>query len=134
VQVVQPPPPSHAIQAVQQTVKPVFHPNNAPVPRATVPDQAFSAAHIISGARQPDYPDQYNDSGRNGRVTVDCVIQTNGHPTNCHVVSQQGGAAFAASVMQWLNGSNPPVYRPAIRGGQPQAEEHQWVVSFQAPE
>jgi hypothetical protein len=36
--------------------------------------------------------------------------------------------------MQWLNGGDPPIYSPAIRGGKAQAQEHQWVVSFQAPE
>ncbi len=118
-----------------------MQPNNKPVYQqhavsgaVATPDVAFSAARIRSGARQPDYPDQYQDSGRNGRVTVDCVIQTDGRPTNCHVLKAEGGAAFAAAVNQWLNGSNPPVYSPAIRGGKPQTEEHQWVVTFQAPE
>jgi protein TonB len=102
-------------------------------PRPAMADQSFSAAAIVGGERAPTYPDQYEDSQRAGRVTVDCVIQTDGRPTNCHVLKSSGGAAFEAAVNQWLNGSNPPRYRPAIRGGQPQAEEHQWVVSFQPP-
>ena len=66
-----------------------------------------------------------------GRVTVDCLIQTDGRPTNCKVLSQSGGAAFAQATMAWLNGSNPPHYKPDSRGGVPVAAEHQWVVSYQ---
>jgi TonB family protein len=113
-------------------VQPVFQRPTAPAP--AVADTAFNPAHIIGGARAPEYPDSYQDSGRTGRVTVDCVIQTDGRPTGCHVLNAQGGAAFSQAVESWLNGANAPRYKPAIRGGQPQTERHQWVVSFQAPE
>jgi protein TonB len=130
----QPPPPqTHAIQAVQQTAKPVFQQHTAPAAVAA-PDVKFSAANIVGGARQPSYPDQYQDSGRPGRVTVDCVIQVDGRPTNCHIVSTSGGAAFASATMQWLTGSNPPRYRPESRGGVPQASEHSWAITFQPAE
>jgi len=117
---------------VQKNVAPVFtRPTAAP---PAVADTAFNPAHIIGGSRAPEYPDSYQDSGRTGRVTVDCVIQTDGRPTGCHVLNASGGAAFSQSVEAWLNGANAPRYKPAIRGGQPQTERHQWVVSFQAPE
>jgi len=82
----------------------------------------------------PEYPDQYQDSGKTGRVTVDCYIEPDGRPSGCHVLNQSGGAAFAQATMAWLTGGNPPRYKPPTRGGVPIREEHQWVVSFQAPD
>jgi protein TonB len=92
---------------------------------------AFSALHIIGGDPAPAYPDSYTGTDRAGRVMVDCVIQPNGVPTDCRIVDAQGGAAFANETLRWLNGPHHPVYRPAMRDGQTQREEHQWVVSFQ---
>jgi TonB family protein len=131
--VVQPPPPTNnAIQAVQTTVKPAFTPPR-PAP-AAIPDSGFSPAHIVGGSRAPDYPESYQDAQRNGRVTVDCVIETSGHPANCKVLNETGGSAFAQATMQWLNGSNAPRFKPPIRNGQPVTEEHQWVITFVPPE
>ena len=128
--VIQPPPTvTNAIQAVQTAVKPVFTP---PRPQAA-PDNVFSASKIIGGPRDPGYPDQYADSGRTGRVTVDCFIETDGRPSNCRVLNSAGGAAFAAQTMNWLQNQGVR-YRPTTRNGVPQREEHQWVVTFQAPE
>ncbi len=136
------PPPDIVVQHLPSTpnaltvvtrAKPAVSQPYAP-PVAALPDQAFSPAHVIGGSEKPAYPDAYSDSGRSGTVTVYCIIETDGRPTHCHVLSERGGAAFANGVMQWLNGGDPPIYSPAIRGGKAQAQEHQWVVSFQAPE
>ena len=96
------------------------------------PDERFSAAHIIGGTPRPEYPEQYQDSDKIGKVTVDCFIEVDGRPSNCRVINQSGGAAFAQATMSWLNGGNPPRYKPESRGGVPQRSEHQWVVTFQA--
>jgi protein TonB len=128
----QPPPPqTHAIQEVQHADKPPVYVQHT-APAAKPADTTFSAAHIIGGSGNPGYPEQYADSQRSGRVTVDCVIQTDGRPTNCKVLSSAGGAAFASQTMHWLTGSDAPRYKPDTRGGVPVAAEHQWVVSFQA--
>jgi hypothetical protein len=66
-------------------------------------------------------------------VTVECTIETDGHPTGCKVLSTAGGAAFSSSTMAWLNNSSLR-YQPAVRNGQAQREVHQWVVTFQAPD
>ncbi|MEJ0045683.1 MAG: energy transducer TonB [Rhodospirillales bacterium] len=107
----------------------------APAPRAPgSAEHDFQASQLVAGERAPAYPEAFADSGRAGRVAVDCVIEVTGNPSHCRVVSASGGAAFAAETMRWLTGPAHPVYRPAIRDGQPRREDHQWVVSFQAPE
>jgi protein TonB len=107
----------------------------APAPRAAAPaEQPFQASQIIGGDRSPAYPEVYEDSAIPGNVMVDCIIEVDGNPTNCHMVRATGGSAFATETMRWLTGPRHPVYRPAVRDGQAQREEHQWVISFQPPE
>jgi hypothetical protein len=67
-------------------------------------------------------------------VTVDCLIRTDGNPAHCRVLAVTGGAAFADETLRWLNGPGHPVYRPAVRNGVVQQEEHQWVISFVPPQ
>jgi hypothetical protein len=90
-------------------------------------DHPFHAIPVAGGA--PNYPDAYADEGRPGAVTISCTIQASGFPAACHVVSVQGGSAFSGAVLKWL-GSGRVRYAPILRGGQPVAETHQWVVSF----
>ena len=107
----------------------------APAPRSAAPaEQPFQASQIIGGDRSPVYPVDYEDSASRGNVMVDCFIEIDGNPTHCHVVRATGGSAFVTETMRWLTGSRHPVYRPAVRNGQAQREEHQWVISFQPPE
>ncbi len=149
-----PPPPAPDITAPQALVVPlpevtIAHPalphaplatTHTPLPAAPAPrapgsaEHDFQASQLVAGERAPAYPEAFADSGRAGRVAVDCVIEVTGNPSHCRVVSASGGAAFAAETMRWLTGPAHPVYRPAIRDGQPRREDHQWVVSFQAPE
>jgi protein TonB len=96
-------------------------------------EHAFEPAYVVAGSPAPDYPEAYNDSARDGRVVVDCVIETSGVPTQCRVMQARGGPAFAAATLRWLTGPGHPVYRPAVRDGQPRREEHSWVVLFQPP-
>jgi protein TonB len=125
-----PPPPNNAIVAVQKSVAPPAPPAPRP-PAPAQADHSFSAAGIVSGPHDPGYPDQYEDSGKAGKVTVDCVIETDGRPTNCKVLGVTGGAAFGSQTMAWLQRVR---YRPEVSGGVPRRSEHQWVVTFQAPE
>jgi len=130
VKVPLPPPLPNAPSATSHVPGPV-----APAPRmAVLAEQPFRASQIIGGERSPAYPEIYEDSARPGKVTVDCIIEVDGNPTHCLVVDASGGAAFAAETIRWLTGPAHPVYRPAVRDGQAQREEHQWVVSFQPPE
>jgi hypothetical protein len=48
------------------------------------------------------------------------------------VVSVDGGSAFSAAVIKWVN-SGRVRFAPILRNGQPVAETHQWAVSFAAP-
>jgi protein TonB len=106
----------------------------APAAGPPAADHQFTAAQIISGSRAPDYPAAYEDSGRPGQVTVDCVITASGVPSHCKMVSSDGGNAFATETMRWLTGPAHPVYRAAVVNGQARAEEHRWTVSFEAPQ
>lgn len=110
-------------------------PRSAPAPGAKRPqaETAFSPSAILGGAPAPGYPEIYEDGARTGQVTVDCTIETNGNPAGCRIVKALGGAAFAAETLRWLTGPGHPVYKPALRGGVAQREEHQWVVLFEPP-
>jgi periplasmic protein TonB len=102
-----------------------------PQPNATAPaDHKFQPAAILSGAPSPAYPEAYSDAPHDGRVTVDCMIETTGVPTNCRVIAQTGGPAFATETLRWLTGPTHPTYSPAVRDGQPRREEHQWAITF----
>jgi protein TonB len=96
-------------------------------------DTAFSPSAILGGAPAPGYPGVYEDAARSGRVTVDCTIETNGDPAGCRIVNSLGGPAFATETLRWLTGPTHPLYKPALRGGVAQREEHQWVVLFEPP-
>jgi hypothetical protein len=61
------------------------------------------------------------------------MIEANGIPTDCRVLSATGGPAFAAETLRWLTASGHPVYRPATLNGVPQRERHEWVVQFDPP-
>jgi protein TonB len=125
-----PPPLPNAPAATSHVPGPV-----APAARVGAPaEHLFQASQIIGGERSPAYPEIYEDSARPGKVTVDCIIEVDGNPTHCVVVDASGGAAFAAETIRWLTGPAHPVYRPAVRDGRAQREEHQWAVSFQPPE
>jgi protein TonB len=116
--------------AAHEALPPVPHPS---VPTAN-PEYVLTTAHVIAGSPGPAYPDTYQDTGKIGRVTVDCVIETTGAPTQCRVLAAVGGSAFATETLRWLTGPSHPVYRPAMHDGLPRREEHQWVVRFEAPE
>jgi TonB family protein len=97
-----------------------------------VPDQGPSRNPAV-GSSRPEYPDAYQDSGRNGTVTVSCTIQTDGRPTGCALVKVVGGTAFGSAVMNWLN-SGTAKYSPAIRNGQRVAAPAQLEVHFEQSE
>jgi protein TonB len=130
--VVNTPPPPNAIQAVTRAPPPVTNFTKTAPAAPAVPDSGPSTAPTI-GSSKPEYPDQYNDSGRSGVVNVTCVIQVDGTPTNCRLNSVSGGSAFGTTVMNWLN-SGRVHYRPAIRNGHAVEQSTNLRVSFQSPD
>jgi protein TonB len=129
IQVTQPPPPQeHVITQTQHTVAAPFE-QHAP-PAAKVADSGPSSQPAV-GSSRPEFPDQYQDSGRSGTVTVSCTIQADGHPSGCSLVNVTGGAAFGSSVMAWLR-SGSALYKPAIRNGVAIASQTQLTVHFNA--
>ncbi|HTR15621.1 MAG TPA: energy transducer TonB [Acetobacteraceae bacterium] len=129
---VQQPPPQHAVTAFTHAAPPApvaFRPAQPAPVAAAIPDHAFSARAISGGT--PAYPEDYADTPRPGSVTVSCVIETDGRPDQCRVLSTEGGAAFARATMRWLN-SGEVRYSPAVHNGQAVREEHTWVVQFEA--
>ncbi len=78
---------------------------------------------------QPEYPASYEDSNRTGMVVATCIVQLNGQATNCRVVQQSGGAAFATAVLDWL-ARDTTRFRPLLKHGKPAAGPFTWSVSF----
>jgi len=56
---------------------------------------------LVAGG-QPDYPEQYEEEGRSGSVTVACTLQPDGSPTQCRTTRLMGGRIFDVSVHSWL--------------------------------
>jgi TonB family protein len=97
-----------------------------------VADSGPSSSPAI-GSSKPEYPEQYQDSGRAGTVQVTCTIEADGRPTNCSLDSVTGGSAFGSVVMAWLR-SGQVHYRPAIRSGVAVAAQTRLSVHFTAPD
>ncbi len=56
---------------------------------------------MVAGG-QPDYPEQYEEDGRSGSVTVTCGLQPDGSPAQCRTTNLTGGRIFDVSVHSWL--------------------------------
>jgi len=56
---------------------------------------------LVAGG-QPEYPEQYEEEGRSGSVTVTCGLQPDGGPTQCRTTRLAGGRIFDVSVHSWL--------------------------------
>ena len=57
---------------------------------------------LVAGG-QPDYPEQYEEEGRSGSVTVTCALQPEGTPTQCLTTRLDGGRIFDVAVHSWLD-------------------------------
>jgi TonB family protein len=57
---------------------------------------------LVAGG-QPEYPEQYQEDGRSGSVTVACALQPDGGPTQCRTTQLTGGRIFDVSVHSWLD-------------------------------
>ena len=114
---VQPPPEqTHAIVAVQHAAPTPYVPTQrAPVaaPQVTGP----SSGPVSTSHSQPDFPEQYQEEGREGHVTVTCAIEADGRPSGCVLNSVSGGSGFGPPVLTWLS-SGKVRYRPAMQNGQ----------------
>ncbi len=96
-----------------------------PKPVQAVPDHDVSAVPI--SGQPPTYPEQMQDEGRQGRVSVACDVDTNGQTSNCSVLSVTGGEAFARSALQYVRSER---YHPATHNGVPIATRHTWVLNY----
>jgi hypothetical protein len=56
---------------------------------------------LVAGG-QPEYPEQYEEDGRSGSVTVACALQPDGGPRQCRTTRLDGGRIFDVSVHSWL--------------------------------
>ncbi len=117
---------TNAIQAVTSAPPPAPVAVAPPAPPApAVPDQEVSA-RPISGAPLV-YPKRMQDTGREGFVLIECVVDTAGHPSDCKVAEAHGGDAFGDAAMNYVKEAR---YHPAVRNGQPVTEKHQWRIDF----
>lgn len=92
-------------------------------------DRPFSTRVLKGGT--PTFPVVYDES-RPGQVTVRCTIETNGAPTGCSVLSQEGGSAFGESVQAWLR-SGRVRFAPIVSDGQPVSRVQSWTIDFSPP-
>jgi hypothetical protein len=60
-----------------------------------------------------------------------CYIEPTGVPDHCRMTSNTGSPALAAQTLAWLQGPNPPRYRPARRNGKDVGAWHSWVIVLQ---
>jgi TonB family protein len=127
-----------------ETSKPAVAPPVAPAPPPPAPaavspklvaeaptpapgDHPFSP-HLLRPSA-PDYPEEYADQNATGRVTVSCMIDTNGQPGGCKVLQVVGGNAFGTAVEHWLH-SGSVRFAPIVRAGVNVAEQHSWAVEI----
>jgi outer membrane biosynthesis protein TonB len=121
-------------------------PPPASVPPASVPAARHREHHVVAAPRSvgtktppismqalnasvPEYPDVYEDSDEKGQVTVTCIIKPDGSATGCKIIHQEGGAAFAKSVLDWL-ALDSTRFPPLLRHGHPTALPFTWNVDF----
>jgi TonB family protein len=78
---------------------------------------------------RPDYPIEYDKSGRTGVVVISCLVPTSGILTDYHLVSVTGGDAFGKAVMDWF-ASGTVRFSPALRNGVPVAERSNLTINF----
>ena len=70
---------------------------------AALPAFADVAVQHHSFRHYPDYPDEYQDSGRVGEVLSRCDALPDLRVSNCRVVAVEGGEAFGRAVLAWLS-------------------------------
>ena len=129
------PPPPHAIRTVTRTPPPT--PNPAPFtaakpapPGPSVPDRSAGVRPLNNV--KPVFPDDMQEAGRSGNVTMSCDISASGTTSNCQVVNVVGGQSFARSALEYVRAAR---FSPAIHNGVavPQAR-HVWNIAFQMAE
>jgi Meckel syndrome type 1 protein len=96
-----------------------------------VPDVPFSPVALAGGL--PDYPASLAADGRAGRVTVTCLIQSDGRPQACRTGLSRGGPAFAASALAWLERGRVR-FRVPILHGRPAPGPQSWAVTIEEPQ
>ncbi len=117
-----PPPPAPALPARHREHRVVAASRATGAKSPPLSMQALNASH-------PEYPDVYEDTDRKGEVTVTCVIKPDGSATGCKIVHQEGGAAFAKSVLDWL-ALDSTRFPPLLKHGRPATLPFTWNVNF----
>jgi len=93
---------------------------------------ASGEGQIVGEWRAPPAVVQQMRAPHSGLVVVDCMIETDGQPTDCHVLRSEGGEAFAAKTLAWLTGKDRPHYKADMHNGVAVRERHSWVITFMA--
>jgi len=104
--VVPAPPPARPLTTVQPvTVRATYGPLKD-VNFATLPPKFFMSSRPTA------------DKPKKGSLQVDCVIETNGVPSDCHVMNARNAAAVSDALLAWL-GSGMVHYTPKTEDGHP---------------
>jgi hypothetical protein len=68
---------------------------------------------------------------RMGSLKVDCVVETSGLPSDCHVVHAERASAVSTALLAWM--SSGLVHRaPTLRDGHPVRARQSWTLEFPA--
>jgi outer membrane biosynthesis protein TonB len=81
----------------------------------------------IRAGGMPPYPDGLPEGTISVTVHVDCLIGTDGAPSDCRV---SGDAPFRRAVQRWL-GSGKVRFAPVLRKGVPVEIRQAWDVQFE---
>ncbi|WP_264801896.1 energy transducer TonB, partial [Acetobacter nitrogenifigens] len=126
------PPPQQVIQHVTHTPPPKPMPPAVAAPPTPGPVGPPVPDHL-AGSRpinhvQLTYPEQAEEEGREGKVTVVCDVEPSGETSNCSVTSVQGGQVFAQAALDYVRRAR---YAPATQNGVPIKEfHHAYTITF----
>lgn len=132
-----PQPPKPVVRHVTHTkpLKPVVpspHVAATPAPTSSAPPGPAVPDHV-AGSRPVnhvalEYPDEAQDEGREGRVSVVCDVEPTGETSNCKATSVTGGQDFARAALDYVRKAR---YVPATANGVPVKEfHHTYTISF----
>ncbi|MFT8897885.1 MAG: energy transducer TonB, partial [Acetobacter sp.] len=115
------PPPTPMPPAKVTPTTPVQAPVGPPVPDHLAGSTPLNHVEL-------HYPDEAQDEGREGHVTLVCDVEPTGTTDNCTVTSVKGGQDFAAAALQYVRKSR---YQPATANGVPVKEfHHTYTITF----
>jgi len=92
------------------------------------PGPPLELAHQVAGLSEPLYPPSAKD--QTASVNAECMVETDGAMTGCHITGGTGNKLFESAAMDWLTGDSPPIMQPAYVQGKPVRQNFKWSLDF----